>query len=389
MRIRKTFQGQLPDNKILNNPSNSETDTYSCKYINESLVFEEQDPTVPEHVKNISEADIKKWNSGTGGGSIDINQIEQKPKNIITAYLNESTDMAMSAWVEQQVPLDAHISIGDKLTLVNNQVIVGKGISTVKVSASIRLAAEFIPAYYGIFIRVNKADGTSRNIICQYQQKHTVYVSNAIVVNDCLTAVEEGDIISLGFVSSETQTHGIVGGQITSLTVEAVEDGQTIIINNYMDSADAALPVINQVYPIGSIFISTVNKNPSEVFLGTQWEAFGVGRTLVGVDTTQPEFATVEQAGGEKTHLLTAAQSGLPAHNHTQAAHSHLIGRDHDGGSGSNRYTVHGAGASGADATSPTSSVTPAINACAAQNATEAHNNLQPYITVFMWKRIA
>lgn len=147
---------------------------------------------------------------------------------------------------------------------------------------------------------------------------------------------------------------------------------------------------VDQIYPVGSIYISaSATVNPNEVFLGTSWERFATGRTLVGVDETQDEFATIGKEGGEKTHLLTAAQSGLQAHNHTQAAHSHIIGRDKDGGSGSNRYTVHGAGASGADATSPTSSVTPAINACAAKDATEAHNNLQPYITVFMWQRVA
>lgn len=147
---------------------------------------------------------------------------------------------------------------------------------------------------------------------------------------------------------------------------------------------------IDQIYPVGSIYISASSTvNPNEVFLGTSWERFATGRTLVGVDETQDEFATVGKEGGEKTHLLTAAESGLQAHNHTQAAHSHLIGRDKDGGSGSNRYTVHGAGASGADATSPTNNATPAINNCAAKDATDAHNNLQPYITVFMWQRVA
>ena len=147
---------------------------------------------------------------------------------------------------------------------------------------------------------------------------------------------------------------------------------------------------VDQIYPVGSIYISaSATVNPNEVFLGTSWERFATGRTLVGVNEEDEDFATVGQEGGEKTHLLTAAQSGLQAHNHTQAAHSHNIGRDKDGGSGTNRYTVHANGASGADATSPTSSVTPTINNCAAKDATEAHNNLQPYITVFMWQRVA
>ena len=34
MKIKKTFQGELPENKILNTESSSQTDTYSCDYIN-------------------------------------------------------------------------------------------------------------------------------------------------------------------------------------------------------------------------------------------------------------------------------------------------------------------------------------------------------------------
>ena len=37
MRIKKTFQGTLPENKILNTSSDSQTDTYSCDYINQEI----------------------------------------------------------------------------------------------------------------------------------------------------------------------------------------------------------------------------------------------------------------------------------------------------------------------------------------------------------------
>ena len=97
-----------------------------------------------------------------------------------------------------------------------------------------RFAAEFLAVYYAIAVKISKQDGTSKNNIIQYQQKPTTAVSNAIVINDCLAEVEEGDIISLMLTSSSDQTNSLVQGQITSLTVEAIEDGQTIIINNYI-----------------------------------------------------------------------------------------------------------------------------------------------------------
>ena len=81
---------------------------------------------------------------------------------------------------------------------------------------------------------------------------------------------------------------------------------------------------ILNAYPVGSIYTSTTNTNPGDIFGGT-WVSFGSGRTLVGVDTTQTEFNTVEKTGGNKSvgytpagtvgnTALTVAQ--LPSHNH-------------------------------------------------------------------------
>lgn len=51
MKIRKTFSGNLPDNKIVNSNSTSETDTYSCKYLNErNVIVSSEEPTTGEEV---------------------------------------------------------------------------------------------------------------------------------------------------------------------------------------------------------------------------------------------------------------------------------------------------------------------------------------------------
>lgn len=54
-------------------------------------------------------------------------------------------------------------------------------------------------------------------------------------------------------------------------------------------------------YPIGSIYLSVNDTNPSNWFGGT-WEQISKGRTLVGVDTSDTDFNTVKKTGGEKTH---------------------------------------------------------------------------------------
>ena len=60
-------------------------------------------------------------------------------------------------------------------------------------------------------------------------------------------------------------------------------------------------------FPVGSIYISVVNTNPSKWF-GGKWEAFGAGRTLVGVDPNDTDFKTVQKTGGEKAHILTKSE---------------------------------------------------------------------------------
>ena len=104
--------------------------------------------------------------------------------------------------------------------------------------------------------------------------------------------------------------------------------------------------ILNMVYPVGAIYISINNTNPS-TFIGGTWVAFGTGRTLVGVDTTQSEFSTVEKQGGSKTVTLTKEQ--LPTHNHnttvsTTADHSHK-GQTTANGTHAHSITCNSAGA--------------------------------------------
>lgn len=124
---------------------------------------------------------------------------------------------------------------------------------------------------------------------------------------------------------------------------------------------------IDMIYPVGSIFMSVVNTNPGTYLTGTTWVAWGSGRVPVGVDTSQTEFDAVEETGGEKTVTLTTQQ--IPSHNHAYVSGG--------GDEGTGIYPQVGVGHV------PVKSNTD--NAGSGQ----AHNNLQPYITCYMWKRTA
>ena len=117
--------------------------------------------------------------------------------------------------------------------------------------------------------------------------------------------------------------------------------------------------VIALIYPVGAIMPSTVNVNPGTYLTGTTWELFGSGKTLVGVDTDDTDFNTVEKAGGAKTVNLnhshstgnhTLLISEIPSHNHGMT-HWHGLSDASIGSSGSHthsfRDTTSSNGASG------------------------------------------
>ena len=83
--------------------------------------------------------------------------------------------------------------------------------------------------------------------------------------------------------------------------------------NEYVTAKDVQ-EMINEnllkEYPIGSIYISTNSQNPSE-YIGGEWENFGQGKTLVGIDSSDSDFSPVEKTGGQKQIKLKTGN--LPA----------------------------------------------------------------------------
>ena len=126
--------------------------------------------------------------------------------------------------------------------------------------------------------------------------------------------------------------------------------------------------LLDLIYPIGSIYISVSSTNPDIIFGGT-WEAFATGKTLVGVDAADTDFNAAGNEGGSKTVTLTKDQ--MPAHKHA----------------------LHPEGnAEGAVFYVPSSlnGVNQSVNvATSTAGGSQPHDNMPPYITVYMWKRTA
>ena len=131
------------------------------------------------------------------------------------------------------------------------------------------------------------------------------------------------------------------------------------------------------MYPVGSIYINaSVATNPSTLFGFGTWVEFGKGRVLVGVDTGQTEFDTLGETGGAKTHTLSINE--MPSHNHNQYAN---VGNAATGQTNLDDI----AGCSNINA----SDVLVGNRSTTSTGGGAAHNNLQPYITVYMWQRTA
>ena len=157
--------------------------------------------------------------------------------------------------------------------------------------------------------------------------------------------------------------HTLTGNKTTAdleISYNDLEDKPTIpTLQSFLDI----------LYPVGTIYTSISNANPGLTMGGT-WQLFGAGKTLVGVDTTDTDFNASEKTGGEKTHTLTIDE--MPSHNHNKlklrwgtAAGANAVYGSNGTGSGSDRDSE------------------------SYEGGNQPHNILQPYITVYFWKRTA
>lgn len=186
-------------------------------------------------------------------------------------------------------------------------------------------------------------------------------------------------------------------------TFTSTEQVTSTKLHQLIDDAAIAIDTFNVIWPVGSVYTSVVATNPNTLFGFGTWSAFGAGRTLVGLDAGQTEFDAVEETGGAKTHALITAE--LAAHTHSISAsgttsssgtHTHTITGQIVNGTAPLGAGVAGAGAGNLTSTQQytgsdgdhTHTVTVAGTSGSNGSGT-AHNNLQPYIVVYFWKRTA
>ena len=198
-------------------------------------------------------------------------------------------------------------------------------------------------------------------------------------------------------------TGDIVGTTDTQTLTNKTIDGNNNTITNVGGG---------EAFPVGSVFISVVATNPGTLLGYGTWAAFAQGRMLIGLNSSDTDFDTVEETGGAKTHSLTTAE--LASHNHTQNAHTHTqnahthtqnshshtakvqwgatdsqnrrpeTGAGNYAGTGASDGSVNGTVATNQNTTPTNQNTTPTNNTAGSGTA---HSIMNPYIVTYMWKR--
>ena len=189
---------------------------------------------------------------------------------------------------------------------------------------------------------------------------------------------DEFNAISVAIATKANINNTALTGTPTTPTASAgttsVQIASTAFVGTAVSTAIAAIPALTAAavnalaYPVGSIYTSVVATNPNSLLGVGSWSAMGQGRVLMGAGGS---YGAGSQ-GGTATETLSIAQ--IPSHNH---GYTGQFG-DSDADGGSDRSSSVGAANSH-----------PIVTGLNARGSGQAHNNLQPYLVVYMWKRTA
>lgn len=161
----------------------------------------------------------------------------------------------------------------------------------------------------------------------------------------------------------------VIKEDISQLQTETTQlnNDVTRLMGAFTSVTDLTKQLFLLMHRVGDIIFSTSDENPSTIYGGT-WVAWGKGQVPVGVDTSDSDFNTVEKTGGEKEHTLTVDE--MPSHKHD-------FGQQFTGMPvSSGNYGYYMIAGTQTDVIKNT-------------GGNQPHNNLQPYITCYMWKRTA
>ena len=175
----------------------------------------------------------------------------------------------------------------------------------------------------------------------------------------------------------------------TAVTASPGDNDTSLATTAFVQAALRAL------YPVGSLYFNaSVSTNPGTLLGFGTWTAFGAGRVMVGLDGADSLFDTLEETGGSKdaivvshTHTFSGTTSGVGDHQHNSGEADEF---PYYGSTGIGATGANGARSGALSLTGPAGAHNHTYSGTTAATGSSGTNaNLQPYITVAMWKRTA
>ena len=208
-------------------------------------------------------------------------------------------------------------------------------------------------------------------------------------ITDAFTTVTILDMVSTATVLMDFKAggKGIAIGKVS-------EKDKTLEIADSWGLEVHGKKLIDYIYPIGSIYLSVNSTSPATLF-GGSWTQLK-DRFLLGAGSTYSSGAT----GGAATHKLSVAE--MPSHAHDTPFFNNMT---NNGEMKSDFIGVFGKGVTASQALKDTGQTSTMemwwINQTntaegnewayltSAKGSGSAHNNMPPYLVVYMWKRTA
>lgn len=213
-------------------------------------------------------------------------------------------------------------------------------------------------------------------------------------ITDAFTTITVYDVVSTAAVVMDFKVggKGVAIGKVSEAdnTFEVSEKWDVKVYGKLLRQM-----ILDSTYPVGSIYMSANSTNPETLFGGT-WSQLQ-NRFLLGAGS----IYTAGNTGGEASVTLTASQ--MPSHTHTftgssattsSDSHTHTVPntRGDNSGSGNKCESWASASASGRTVTTSSDSHSHTVTAKGTNSSTGgggSHNNMPPYLVVYMWKRTA
>ena len=243
-----------------------------------------------------------------------------------------------------------------------------------KVAASTKVLEDGQPLYETDTNKLKVGDGSTQAKSLPYVKVDTDSALSSTSTNPVQNKVVNTELgkklpLSGGTMTGALTTKGI---KLTSGTDYGTTLPSNPATNQLFFLTIGSNFILDNFYPVGSIYMNVNSTDPGTLFGGT-WKQIK-GRFLLGMSSSYPAGSK----GGEATHQLTVDE--MPSHNHTMS-----YGPDSSGATTGFPYGIAAGSATNSAGGRGYSSNLGTFSA----GGSQSHNNMPPYLSVYIWKRTA